>query len=74
MIWIIIPNLIAAYKVMVNKAYQANIIYCFGYLLFIWHNYYLGDSSQLIYFTILEIMSIFGVIYYQYKIKKELPA
>lgn len=60
-IWIIIPNLIASYMVMVNKAFYANVIYCFGYLLFIWHNFNSGDSSQVIYFTILEIMSIVGV-------------
>lgn len=63
-IWIIIPNLIASYMVMVNKAFYANVIYCFGYLLFIWHNYNSGDSSQMIYFTILEIMSIVGVFLY----------
>ena len=63
-IWIIIPNLIASYMVMVNKAFYANLIYCFGYLLFIWHNYNSGDSSQVIYFTILEIMSIIGVFLY----------
>ena len=31
-IWIIIPNIIASYMVMVNKAFYANVIYCFGYL------------------------------------------
>jgi hypothetical protein len=71
-IWIIIPNLIASYMVMVNKAFYANMIYCFGYLLFIWHNYNLGDSSQMIYFTILEIMSIIGVFLYIYSTKKTL--
>ena len=60
------PNLIASYMVMVNKAFYANMIYCFGYLLFIWHNYNSGDSSQMIYFTILEIMSIVGVFLYLY--------
>lgn len=48
---------------MVNKAFYANVIYCFGYLLLIWHNYNSGDNSQMIYFTILEIMSIVGVFY-----------
>ncbi|MGB9928598.1 MAG: hypothetical protein ACPK85_09360 [Methanosarcina sp.] len=69
-IWIIIPNLIASYMVMVNKAFYANLIYCFGYLLFIWHNYNSGDSSQMIYFTILEIMSIVGVFLYIYTARK----
>jgi hypothetical protein len=69
-IWIIIPNLIASYMVMVNKAFYANVIYCFGYLLFIWHNYNSGDSSQLIYFTILEIMSVVGVFLYMYSTRK----
>ena len=69
-IWIIIPNLIASYMVMVNKAFYANLIYCFGYLLFIWHNYNSGDSSQMIYFTILEAMSIVGVFLYLYSTKK----
>lgn len=69
-IWIIIPNLIASYMVMVNKAFYANLIYCFGYLLFIWHNYNSGDSSQMIYFTILEVMSIVGVFLYLYSTKK----
>jgi di/tricarboxylate transporter len=69
-IWIIIPNLIASYMVMVNKAFYANMIYCFGYLLFIWHNYNSGDSSQMIYFTILEIMSIIGVFLYLYSTRK----
>jgi hypothetical protein len=67
MIWIIIPNLIAAYMVMVNNAFYANLIYCFGYLLFIWHNYEIKDKSQLIYFTILEAMSIIGVLLYLFK-------
>ena len=72
-IWIIIPNLIASYMVMVNKAFYANMIYCFGYLLFILHNYNSGDSSQMIYFTILEIMSIVGVFLYIYiPLKKRL--
>lgn len=53
--------------VMVNKAFYANMIYCFGYLLFIWHNYNSGDSSQMIYFTILEVMSIIGVFLYLYQ-------
>ncbi len=69
-IWIIVPNLIASYMVMVNKAFYANLIYCFGYLLFIWHNYNSGDSSQMIYFTILEVMSIVGVFLYLYSTKK----
>lgn len=69
-IWIIIPNIIASYMVMVNKAFYANVIYCFGYLLFIWHNYNSGDSSQMIYFTILEVMSIVGVFLYLYTTKK----
>jgi hypothetical protein len=69
-IWIIVPNLIASYMVMVNKAFYANAIYCFGYLLFIWHNYNSGDSSQMIYFTILEIMSIVGVFLYMYSTRK----
>jgi uncharacterized membrane protein len=69
-IWIIVPNLIASYMVMVNKAFYANLIYCFGYLLFIWHNYNSGDSSQMIYFTILEVMSIIGVFLYLYSTKK----
>ena len=42
-IWIIVPNLIASYMVMVN------------------------NSSQMIYFTILEIMSIVGVFLYIYQ-------
>jgi uncharacterized membrane protein len=71
-IWIIIPNLIASYMVMVNKAFYANVIYCFGYLLFIWHNYNSGDSSQMIYFTILEIMSIVGVFLYLYSTRKNI--
>ncbi|AYK15887.1 hypothetical protein AOB57_012420 [Methanosarcina flavescens] len=66
-IWIIVPNLIASYMVMVNKAFYANMIYCFCYLLLIWHNYNSGDSSQMIYFTILEIMSIVGVFLYIYQ-------
>jgi hypothetical protein len=69
-ILIIVPNLIASYMVMVNKAFYANVIYCFGYLLFIWHNYNSGDSSQMIYFTILEIMSVVGVFIYIYSVKK----
>jgi hypothetical protein len=69
-ILIIVPNLIASYMVMVNKAFYANVIYCFGYLLFIWHNYNSGDSSQMIYFTILEIMSVVGVFIYIYSIRK----
>ena len=69
-ILMITPNLIASYMVMVNKAFYANVIYCFGYLLFIWHNYNSGDSSQMIYFTILEIMSIVGVFIYFYSIRK----
>ncbi len=32
-VWIIIPNIIASYMVMVNKEFYANMIYCFGYLL-----------------------------------------
>lgn len=55
---------------MVNKAFYANVIYCFGYLLFIWHNYNSGDSSQMIYFTILEIMSVVGVFIYIYSVRK----
>ncbi len=69
-IWIIIPNIIASYMVMVNRAFYANVIYCFGYLLFIWHNYNSGDSSQMIYFTILEVMSIVGVFLYLYTTRK----
>jgi hypothetical protein len=69
-ILIIVPNLIASYMVMVNKAFYANVIYCFGYLLFIWHNYSSGDSSQMIYFTILEIMSVVGVFIYIYSVRK----
>lgn len=56
--------------VMVNKAFYANVIYCFGYLLFIWHNFNSGDSSQVIYFTILEIMSIVGVFLYLHTSKR----
>ena len=69
-IWIIVPNIIASYMVMVNKAFYANVIYCFGYLLFIWHNYNSGDSSQMIYFTILEVMSIVGIFLYLYTARK----
>lgn len=69
-IWIIIPNIIASYMVIVNKAFYANVVYCFGYLLFIWHNYNSGDSSQMIYFTILEVMSIVGVFLYLYTTRK----
>lgn len=68
--WIIIPNLIAVYMVMINRAFYANVIYCFGYLLFVWCNYTIGDNTQLFYFTILEIMSIIGVCYYFYITKK----
>jgi hypothetical protein len=69
-ILIIVPNLIASYMVMVNKAFYANVIYCFGYLLFIWHNYNSGDSLQMIYFTVLEIMSIVGVFIYIHSTRK----
>lgn len=64
---LIIPNLIAGYMCMKNKAYQANLIYSFGYLLFIYHNFKIGDTSQLVYFSILEVMSVIGVMLYYWK-------
>jgi deoxyuridine 5'-triphosphate nucleotidohydrolase len=70
--WLIFPNLIASYMLMRNKAFEANLIYSFGYILLIWHNIKLGDSSQIIYFTILEIMSIVGIFLYLYYKEKRL--
>ena len=52
-----------------QQSIHANMIYCFGYLLFIWHNYNSGDSSQMIYFTILEIMSIVGVFFIGHRLR-----
>ena len=33
-------------------------------LLFIYHNFKIGDTSQLVYFSILEVMAIVGVFLY----------
>jgi ABC-type Fe3+-siderophore transport system permease subunit len=70
--WLIIPNLVASGFLTCNKAFMANLIYCFGYLLLIWHNIQIGDSPQMIYFSLLEIMSIVGVFYFLYINRKTL--
>lgn len=67
---IILPNLIAQLFCSMNKAYYSNVIYSFGYLLFIHHNLKIGDTTQLQYFSILEVMAVSGVIGYLWKNKK----
>ena len=59
---VIVPNLLATVYLTKEKAYQANLLYLIGYLLMIAHNYNGGDTVQLIYFVILEIMTIYAVI------------
>jgi hypothetical protein len=68
---IIIPNFIAQLACSMNKAYYSNLIYSFGYLLFIWHNIKIGDNPQLFYFSVMEIMAVSGVIWYIWKNKSD---
>lgn len=59
---IIVPNLIAGFLLMRNNAFWANAVYCIGYLPFIYRNFIQDDMTQTIYFSILWVMSIIGVI------------
>jgi len=68
--WYIMPNIIAQFFMMINKAYYANIIYIPGYLCMFYHNFQIDDPSQQFYFIFFEISSIIGVIYYNYVIRK----
>lgn len=53
-----------------NKAFYSNLIYSFGYLLFIYHNIKIGDTTQFYYFSILEVMALGGVVLYLLKSRK----
>lgn len=61
---LILPNLIASYLLMMGNAHKANFVYSFGYILLIWHNLQIEDSSQVVYFVVLEVMAVMGVILY----------
>lgn len=61
---ITIPNILAQFACMINQAYYANLIYCFGYPLFMWRNFKQKDRVQLYYFSFLWVMSICGVLMY----------
>lgn len=70
--WFIIPNIVAQFFVMFNKAYYANIIYVPGYLFMLYHNWEINDPSQIFYFAFFEVSSIIGVIYYNICVKKRI--
>jgi hypothetical protein len=61
---LILPNIVASYLLMVGKAFEANLVYSFGYVLLIWHNLQIEDSSQVFYFAVLEVMAVMGVCLY----------
>lgn len=65
-----IPNILAQFACMVDQAYYANILYSVGYLLFIYHNIKIGDTTQFYYFSILEVMALGGVVLYLWKHRK----
>jgi len=67
---IIIPNILAQLMCSLNKAFYSNLIYSFGYLLFIWHNIQIHDQTQLNYFIFMEFMAVSGVLWYIWKSKK----
>jgi len=71
---IILPNLTAQLMCSLNKAFYSNLIYSFGYLLFIYHNLKIGDPTQLKYFVILEAMAVGGVIIHLIKIRSSKDA
>lgn len=60
----ILPNLFAGFLLMGNQAFLANAVYTAGYIPFIMRNKRQGDNSQVVYFVILEIMSVIGVLFY----------
>lgn len=62
--WIIVPSVIGTAMVMLDKSFYANLLYCVGNLLLLYHNLQNGDMSQVILFGIYEIMSVIGVILY----------
>jgi len=61
---ITLPNILAQFACMVNKAFYANLIYCVGYIPFIYRNHKRGDNIQKWYFIFLWVMSICGVVLY----------
>jgi hypothetical protein len=66
--WFIIPNLIAQLLVTLNQAFYANIAFVFGNLIMIWHNYKIKDKGQILYFSVLEVLAILGIILYVFNI------
>jgi len=63
------PNLLAQLMCSLNKAFYSNLIYSFGYLIFIQHNIQIQDSFQLRYFLIMEFMAVGGVVWHLWKIR-----
>jgi hypothetical protein len=62
---IMLPNLAAGYLTMRNNAFMANCVYCLGYVLFIWYNIQrTHDLMQVIYFSLLWVMAMLGVMLY----------
>jgi len=59
---ILLPNITAGISTMLNNAFLANLIYCFGYIPFIVRNFRSGDRTQMIYFLIMEVMAVIGVL------------
>jgi hypothetical protein len=57
----ILPNIAATLYLVKEKAYQANLLYFVGYILMIAHNYQNGDTTQIIYFSLLEVLTIVAI-------------
>ena len=66
----LLPNLSAQLMSSIEKPFYSNIIYSFGYLIFIHHNIKIQDSFQLKYFLIMESIAVGGVCYHLYKYVK----
>lgn len=64
------PNLLAQLMSSLEKAFYSNLIYSFGYLIFIHHNIQIQDSFQLNYFLIMEFLAVGGVISHLWKTRK----
>ena len=65
----ILPNIAATLYLVKEKAYQANLLYFIGYILMIIHNYQSGDTPQIIYFSLLEVLSIAAIYNHKKAVK-----
>lgn len=64
------PNILAQIMSSFEYVFYSNVIYSFGYLIFIHHNIQINDPFQIRYFVFMECAAVFGVLRHLWKKRK----